>query len=371
MSSYFCFFALGSGTASALSNSESCSENSSEVNTVHIAIPHLRSTFEENNASREMAHRCRTNKGLASQTRLPRIRKKCDIAQNPTFLDSKEDSSPLSFLRLPQIENRLTEKSKTTLSLQETQSFNLCEIATIDKKYPPVRRAAEHRITTSTDRMKDSKEVNMNEETYTRSSAYTIESNRLDSQPTKSGMVKGKTSADNVFRRPIRLLRRRLKPCQAYQGSDGQISHGELLTLDQKMDQLRACTERDNMTEVKDFNGKRIDLNKTGDSDITSYIAMFEVERRANVTNSDYKNKLFKCVATEERCSDEETNVRVRGRFYEALDNHFFHHYRNTHPERRMAICEEIERTIVVNDLALTCFREHLSLQDVMNTWML
>ena len=36
-----------------------------------------------------------------------------------------------------------------------------------------------------------------------------------------------------------------------------------------------------------------------------------------------------------------------------------------------MAVCEEIERTIVVDDLALTCFREHLTRQDDMNTWML
>jgi len=68
----------------------------------------------------------------------------------------------------------------------------------------------------------------------------------------------------------------------------------------------------------------------------------------------------------------EETDVRVLGRFYEALNHHFYHHHRNTHPERRMAICEEIERTaIVVDDLALTCFREHLTLQDDLNTWLL
>ena len=65
-----------------------------------------------------------------------------------------------------------------------------------------------------------------------------------------------------------------------------------------------------------------------------------------------------------------ETKARVQGRFFEALDLHFYHFYRNTHPGRRMAICEEIERSIIVQDVALTCFREHLSLQEVMNTWI-
>lgn len=69
------------------------------------------------------------------------------------------------------------------------------------------------------------------------------------------------------------------------------------------------------------------------------------------------------------KCPDKETDVRVRGRFHEALDHHFYHYYRHTHPERIMAICEEIERSIVVDDLTLTCFWEHLSLQDNMNTW--
>ena len=43
---------------------------------------------------------------------------------------------------------------------------------------------------------------------------------------------------------------------------------------------------------------------------------------------------------------------------------------RNTHPERRMAICEEIERKIVIDDVTLTRFREHLSLEEILNTWV-
>ena len=61
-----------------------------------------------------------------------------------------------------------------------------------------------------------------------------------------------------------------------------------------------------------------------------------------------------------------ETKVRVQGRFYEALDLHYHHCYKNTHYERRMAICEEIERKIVIDDVTLTRFREHLSLEEIL-----
>jgi len=114
--------------------------------------------------------------------------------------------------------------------------------------------------------------------------------------------------------------------------------------------------------ELRDFNGEKIDPKTTGNIDITSYIATFEVQRKANGNKRASKEKTG---------PDEKTDVCVRRRFYKVLDHHFYHYYRNTHPERRMAICEEIERTIVVDDLALTCVREHLTLQDDMNTWML
>lgn len=64
---------------------------------------------------------------------------------------------------------------------------------------------------------------------------------------------------------------------------------------------------------------------------------------------------MVKCASTEKLYVLKETDVRVRGRFHEALDHHFFF-YRHNHPERRMAICEEIERSIVAEYLALAYF---------------
>ena len=55
-----------------------------------------------------------------------------------------------------------------------------------------------------------------------------------------------------------------------YQQNNDRISYEELLAFDQNIDQLRAFTERDvKWREIKDFTGKVIDPEKTGNGDIT------------------------------------------------------------------------------------------------------
>ena len=103
---------------------------------------------------------------------------------------------------------------------------------------------------------------------------------------------------------------------------------------------------------------------------------MFEVEKGVdNNTSEESENcasmKKGGFEDSEISSRREETKNRVRGRFYEALDLHFYHYYRNAHPQRRMAICEEIERGIVVDSITLSWYRENLRLQDVLNTWVL
>ena len=112
--------------------------------------------------------------------------------------------------------------------------------------------------------------------------------------------------------------------------------------------------------KIKDFTGKVIDPEKTGNGDITLYLSRFEDDgKKRSSVDHDKRQSLKK-----------ETKVRVQGRFYEALDLHYYHSYRNTHPERRMAICEEIERKIVIDDVTLTRFREYLNLEEILNTWV-
>ena len=301
-----------------------------------------------------MAHSNRPNAELWNQVTLPPIRRICNIAQDPK---SEGGNSPLRFLKLPRLERRPNMKSQTPSSFQEKEQKNESY-----KSCVAIDKAATKKGTCSLERWKGSKDLQSQKEIRVHSGEHRIGSICREGDSPKNAITKDKPVAAKMLRRPVQLLRRRLKPCKAYQHGDGQMSSDELLSFEQNLDQLRTFTERDKMMELRDFNGGKIDPKKTGNSDITSYIAAFEVQRKTNGN---------KCASTEKARPDEETDVRVRGRFYEALDHHFYHYYRNTHPERRMAICEEIERSIVVDDLALTCFREHLSLQDDMNTWML
>ena len=108
------------------------------------------------------------------------------------------------------------------------------------------------------------------------------------------------------------------------------------------------------------FTGKVSDPEKTWNGDITLYMERFEDDGKKR-RSADRDKRLF---------LEKETKVRVQGRFYEAFDFYFYHCYSNTHPERRMAICEEIERKIVTADVTLSRFREHLSLEEILNTWV-
>ena len=94
------------------------------------------------------------------------------------------------------------------------------------------------------------------------------------------------------------------------------------------------------------FIGKVSNPEKTWNGDITLYVERFEDDGKKR-RSADRDKRLF---------LKKETKVRVQGRFYDALDFHFYHCYRKTHPERRMAICEEIERKIVINDVTLSRF---------------
>ena len=155
-------------------------------------------------------------------------------------------------------------------------------------------------------------------------------------------------------------LRRRFNASKLYQ-RDGQPTHQEILNIDQNMDKLHTFSARDKQMELKDLNGRNVQSDKVFKDDITSYVAMFEAHE---------KSTLSAC-PEETNGSQEEAKKRIQGRFFEALDLHFYHYYRNTNPDRRMAICEEIERTIVVDNVALTWYREHLRLQEILDVWML
>lgn len=322
-----------------------------------------------------MANRYLTNGAQTGQARLPPIRRKYGSINNPIFQDFRRDSLPSSLPRLPQVENRRLLAAKTSSFLPQERKIS--SFFTDDKKLPPLRRVATE-PRNALKRSTESRGLNGEQKALAGCGLRSVDDIYLDDDQAKNGTFKDEAFAENTgpFRRPAQLLRGRLRPSRAYmcQHNDGQISHGELLRLDQNMDQLCAIAERDRVIEVRDFNGEKIEPRKTENCDITSYMGMFAVESKADSSSSE-DGKCASTVKTDHNTGlprvSEETKKRVRGRFCEALDLHFYHNYRNAHPERRMAICEEIERNIVVDNITLSWFRENLRLQDVLNIWML
>ena len=325
-----------------------------------------------------MANRYLTNGAQTGQARLPPIRRKYGAINNPMFQDFRHESVPSSLPRLPQVENRQHFVAKTTSFLPQERKIS--SFLTDDKKLPPKRLVARE-PRNPLKRSPESRGMNKEQNFLADSGLRSLDDINLDGDQGMSGTFKAEAFAENTgpFRRPSQLLRRRVRPSRAYmcQRSDGQISHEELLRLDQNMDQMCTFTERDKVIEVKDFNGEKIEPDKTGKYDLTSYMGMFAVKSKADSSSSqdDQDGKCSSTIKTDHDTGlprvSEETKKRVRGRFYEALDLHFYHNYRNAHPERRMAICEEIERSIVVDNITLSWFRENLRLQDVLNIWML
>jgi len=291
------------------------------------------------------------------------------------FQDFRHDSSPSSLPSFPHVDNRRLLAAKTSSFLPEERKIS--SFFTDDKKLPPLRLVAKE-PRNPLKRLSESRGLNGEQRALAGSGLRSVDDIYLDGDHAKNGTFKDKASAEHTgpCRRPAPLLRRRLRPSKAYmcQHSDGQITHEELLRLDRNLDQLCAFAGRDKLLEVRDFNGAKIEPKKTENCDIASYMGMFPVDSKVDSSSGEDG----KCASTVKTDHDtgpsrvsEETKKRVRGRFYEALDLHFYHNYRNSHPERRMAICEEIERTIVVDNITLAWFRENLRLQDVLNIWML
>ena len=178
-------------------------------------------------SQKEMAHNNKPTVELSNQMTLPPIRRICSIAQEAN------DISPLRFLKLPRLERRPVVKSKTPLFLQEKEQKNESykSYVAIDKNFTPLQ-AATKQGTCSLERWRGFKDAQRFEESH-------VHVHKL--------------------RRPVQLLRRRLKPNKVYQQGDSQMSYDELLSFEQNLDQLRTFTERDKMMVLRDFTGENLE----------------------------------------------------------------------------------------------------------------
>ena len=199
-----------------------------------------------------MANRYLTNRAQTRQARLPPIRGKYGAINNPMFQDFRHDSVPSSLPRLPQVENRRFLAANTSSFLPQERKIS--SFLTDDKKLPPIKLVARD-SRNPLKRSTESRGMNREQRALADSGLHSVDDINLDDDQAKNGTFKEEAFAENTgpFRRPAQLLRRRLRPSRAYmcQQSDGQISHEELLRLDQNMDQMCAFTERDKVIEVK------------------------------------------------------------------------------------------------------------------------
>ena len=332
-----------------------------------------------------MANRCMANGAHLGQTKLPPIRRKYGLQPKPMLRDFGDEKFPSRLPRPPQIEGRPLLQPKISQAFREREGNreSLSTYLTISEKNPSYLGRdggleTHFEQINKVEKMKTKEIINLNCKVGKKNSTHhegelpnrcMVHINYVaekDYSPKKAMNI-----AENAFRRPVQLLRRSLKPEKVYQPGNGQMSHEELLAFDQNMDQLHAFTERDIKIDVNDFHGKKINLNDSENGDITSYMTIFETEHRANRRLYESRRAATKINPKNKLPTKKETKARVEARFLEALDLHFYHYYRNTHPARRMAICEEIERTIFIENVSLSWYRDNLRLQDVLDSWML
>lgn len=94
--------------------------------------------------------------------------------------------------------------------------------------------------------------------------------------------------------------------------------------------------ERDKVLELRDFNGKKMNLNKIGNYDIMLCVLMFEVEKGVdNNISEESENCVFMIKGgfedSEFFLRREEMKNCVCGWFYEVLDFYFYYYYCNVY----------------------------------------
>lgn len=184
--------------------------------------------------------------------------------------------------------------------------------------------------------------------------------------PVKGQEKVAENSTTACFSKPRFGRRSTAQRSKLYRTQSKEVLDSEILTIEEKNPHLFAARDvAKHMIDFKDMQGKRIESSSVYKDDITRIlpdleeknISCFEEEKDDNMARQDTQEASHK--------------RRVRRRFFEALDLHFYNNFVTVNPGRRMAICEEIERTIVADNVNLAWYREHLRLQEVLDSWVL
>lgn len=117
---------------------------------------------------------------------------------------------------------------------------------------------------------------------------------------------------------------------------------------------------------VKDMKGRWIRSSEIYNDGVTNLISVLDQDE------DEKSKKSMKTETADKSPKTSEKSNPVRERFLKALDTHFYNEFSTSNGGRRMAICEELEKLISGDGkTSLNGLREHLRLQDVLDSWVL
>lgn len=163
------------------------------------------------------------------------------------------------------------------------------------------------------------------------------------------------------------MRRKRKDRLLSYKCSPNTVIDDDISQLEQRVgfDAISTSTT----ASVKDMKGRLIHSGDVYNEGVSSLITMIDEDEKSE----------HKTTKDSEKDSEDDSSTKkpsrsteLRKRFLKALDMHFFNEFVNMKLGRRMAICEELEKNISGDGkTSLTGLREHLRLQDVLDSWVL
>ncbi|KXJ18618.1 hypothetical protein AC249_AIPGENE3763 [Exaiptasia diaphana] len=176
--------------------------------------------------------------------------------------------------------------------------------------------------------------------------------------------ILGKFQKQETISKTILGIRRKKRDrLSRYRCAPTTVIDDEIAQLEQTVG-FDAISQPNSTNVVKDMKGRMILSGDSYNEGVSSLITVLDEDEKFK------KNSEKELENESPKNSGAETSVRQR--FLKALDAHFFNEFVNAKTGRRMAICDELEKDIIGDGkTSLTGLREHLRLQDVLDSWVL
>lgn len=158
-------------------------------------------------------------------------------------------------------------------------------------------------------------------------------------------------------------------------------SDEEMLSLEKQMGDMLVTTRKEKSSDLLDISGRLVQSSyvykeRESTLQIASSDALSNCEEILK-RNRHHRRFCLAAKSTDSQSADplsqislEETR-QIQKRFYKTLDIHLTNQYRANHNTRRNAICEEIEKSLISDGASLLWWREHLRIQQVLESYML